>query len=134
MTEPFVFYFRCDGGANLCLHYRATIPEPALRRSFLVRERRLAVQLHPGTAGGNTSGQAVAHSLRQFRRAGVGAGVRHGPARPRDQSTRALQVRRTAAYRFDQVERRLLPFRAVSCRIWLESAVSNSKHHVIYFL
>ncbi len=133
-SEPFCFHFRCDGGANLCLHYRAPIPKLALRRSLLVRERRLAIQLHPGTAGGNPSGQAVPHPLRQLRRVGVGAGVRHGPTRPRDQPTCALQVRRTAAYRFDQVERRLLPFRAVSCRIWLDSAVSNAKHHVIYCL
>jgi hypothetical protein len=117
---------RVTGGTHLRLHHRASIPRAARRRSLLVRELRLALHLHPRAADGAAPLQAVPHPLRQRRRAGDGAGVRHGPAGSQHQPPRALQVRPPAADRFDQVEGRLLPGAAGGRRLGAAEADHRS--------
>ncbi len=103
------YLFRLTGGTHLCLHHRSSIPRAARRRPLLVRELRLALHLHPRAADRAAPLQAVPHPLRQRRRVGDGAGVRHGPAGSQHQPPRTLQVRPPAAHWSDQVEGRLLP-------------------------
>ncbi len=59
---------RCDGRPHLCLHHGPAVPPFPGRRQILVRERGVAVRLHPWAARRDSQGAPVAHLLRQRRR------------------------------------------------------------------
>merc|ERR1712183_1186717 len=75
----------------------------------LVRKRRLAQQFHVGAIGRNSQDQNVPSALRQQRRHRFHSSIRYGPARPRNQSSSALQERRFAPSRPNKMEGRVLP-------------------------